>query len=167
MKQLYLMRHAKSDWSGYYVSDFERTLNKRGRKAAPLMGEVLAQMGIAPDLIVASPATRAKMTAEFVAGALGYLAEKIRFAEDIYEASVPELMRIVHALPDDVDKVLIVGHNPAMTGLINTLGDLELENLPTAGVAGFAFDTDRWQDIAPHTGRVLFYEYPKKYKEEH
>jgi len=167
MKELYLMRHAKSDWSGNYVSDFERTLNKRGKKAAPLMGKVLHKMGIVPDLIVSSPATRAKLTAEAVAEALKYPLEKIVFVEAIYEASAKTLLEVVHALPESADRVLLVGHNPGMTDLVNRLGDAALENLPTAGVVGIGFDTDAWQKVQLHAGKVLFFEYPKKYKESH
>jgi phosphohistidine phosphatase len=157
------MRHAKSDWNGYYVSDFERTLNKRGLKAAPLMGEVL-NAKISPDLIVSSPATRAKMTAEAVAQKLGYPQEKIVFVERIYEASAADLLRIIHRLPKDADEVLMVGHNPGMTELINALSeDFRLENLPTAGVVGMAFAVREWSKVAPKQGSVLFYEYPKKY----
>lgn len=159
------MRHAKSDWNGYYVSDFERTLNKRGLRAAPLMGEVLKRL-ISPDLIVASPATRAKMTAELVAEKLDYPKEKIMFVERIYEASPSDLLRIIHRLPSEADEVLMVGHNPGMTELINALGDdVHLDNLPTAGVVGYAFDVQKWSEIAPKRGKLLFFEYPKKYKE--
>ena len=165
MKKLYLMRHAKSDWNGYYVTDFERGLNKRGLKAAPLMGEVLYNMGIRPDLIVSSPATRAKMTAKLVAEQLHYPKEKILFDERIYEAGVAELLEVIHTLPENTDEVLLVGHNPGMTSLINTLGDMGLENLPTAGLVGMAFDLESFMDISPHSGELLFYEYPKKHKE--
>ncbi len=166
MKKLYLMRHAKSDWNGYYVSDFERILNRRGRKAAPLMGEVLSKL-ISPDLIVSSPATRAKLTAEAVAEKLGYSEEKIMFVEHIYEASAAELLRIVHRLPEEAKAVLMVGHNPGMTELINLLGDVRLDNLPTAAVVGFSFDEDIWKAVAPGSGKFLFFEYPKKHREKH
>ncbi len=163
MKKLYLMRHAKSDWSGYYVSDFERTLNKRGKHDAPMMGEILKEK-IAPDLIVSSPAVRAKLTAEAVAEKLGYDPAKIRFEEDIYEASATELLRIVHELPDDAQEVLLIGHNPGLTDLINRFGNVRLDNLPTASLVGFAFDVAHWREIEPGMGDYLFFEYPKKYK---
>ncbi len=163
MKKLYLMRHAKSDWSGYYVSDFERTLNKRGKHDAPMMGEILNEK-ISPDLIVASPATRAKMTAEAVAKKLGYDPEKIRFEENIYEASAADLLYIIHALPDEADEVLLIGHNPGLTDLINRLGNVRLDNLPTASLVGFSFDIDSWKALREGSGEYLFFEYPKKYK---
>ena len=163
MKKLYLMRHAKSDWNGYYVSDFERGLNKRGLHDAPMMGGILKEK-ITPDLIVASPATRAKMTAEAVAEKLGYPSLEIVFEKAIYEASVSDLIEVVRNLPDDADEVLLVGHNPALTELINRLGDVRLDNLPTASLVGFSFETERWREIEPRSGTYLFFEYPKKYK---
>ncbi len=163
MKKLYLMRHAKSDWNGYYVSDFERTLNKRGSKDAPMMGEVLQKL-ISPDLIVSSPATRAKLTAEAVALKLEYPPEEILFVEDIYEASASEILRVVNGLPDNKNEVLLVGHNPGLTDLINYLNSVRLDNLPTAGVVGFSFDVDAWKSVEIGTGTFLFFEYPKKYK---
>ena len=158
------MRHAKSDWNGYYVTDFERGLNKRGQKAAPLMGEVLATKGIHPDLIVSSPATRAKLTAQMVAEKLHYPKEKIMYDERIYEANTEDLMEVVHILPENADEVLLVGHNPGMTAFINMLSDTGLDNLPTAGVVGIAFDVASFMEIAPHSGEVLFYETPKMHK---
>ncbi|HHD83896.1 MAG TPA: histidine phosphatase family protein [Campylobacteraceae bacterium] len=129
------------------------------------MGKVLHKRGIKPDLIVSSPATRAKMTAELVAEKLRYPKEKILYDERNYEAGVAELLEVIHTLPENVDEVLLVGHNPGMTALINTLGDMGLENLPTAGVVGMVFDVESFIDIAPHSGEVLFYDYPKKQKE--
>jgi phosphohistidine phosphatase len=164
MKRLYLMRHAKSDWNGYYVSDFERGLNKRGEKAAPMMGKILKEKNIKPDLIVSSPAKRAKITAEIIADKLGYNADKILFVPKIYEASVLDLFEVLHDLPDDVQSVLLVGHNPAMTGLINQISNVNLDNLPTAAVIGIELPTDNWKSIQPRAGKFLFFEYPKKYQ---
>jgi len=157
------MRHAKSDWSGYYTSDFERTLNKRGLNDAPMMGEVLSKK-ISPDLIVSSPAVRAKMTAETVAEKLGYPKESIRFEKAIYEASASDLIQIIQTLPMNAEEVLLIGHNPGLTDLINRLGDVRLDNLPTAALVGFLFDVEDWQKVEPGSGRYLFFEYPKKYK---
>ncbi len=164
MKKVYLMRHAKSDWSGYYVSDFERDLNKRGEKDAPLMGKVLKDRGINPSLIISSPAKRAKLTAKSVAKEFGYDTKKILFKEEIYEASVQELLDVINSIYDKNDEVLIVGHNPSMTEIINILNSVTLDNLPTAAVVGFSFDVQSFKDVKPKSGKFLFFEYPKKYK---
>ena len=164
MKKLYLMRHAKSDWNGYYISDFERGLNKRGEKAAPLMGSILKEKNITPDLIVSSPANRAKTTAAIVAEKLGYSTDKILFVPKIYEASVLDLFEVIHDLPKEAQSVLLVGHNPALTSLINQISNVNLDNLPTAGIIGIELPTDDWKSIQPKAGKFLFFEYPKKYQ---
>ncbi len=163
-KKVYLMRHAKSDWSGYYVSDFERGLNKRGETHAPLMGKVLKDKEIKVSLIVTSPAKRAKLTAKSVAKELGYETKKILIIEKIYEASAQELLDVINSIDDRYDEVLIVGHNPSMTEIINMLDNVTLDNLPTASVVGFSFRVRSFKDIKPKSGKFLFFEYPKKYK---
>jgi len=162
MKELFILRHAKSSWDDPTLSDFERPLNERGRRDAPMMGEHLAEMGIKPDLIVASPAKRAKKTAKIVAGKLGYDTEKIRWEESIYEASPQALLYLVCALPDDAKRVMLVGHNPGFTMLANMLGDVAIDNIPTAGVVGIAFDAKSWDEACRMKGHTLFFEYPKK-----
>ncbi len=165
MKTLYLHRHAKSDWNGTFGSDFERELNKRGKNDAPLMGEVLQKMKIKPDLIISSPANRAKTTASLVAGKMGYLLGDILYVDKIYEASIQNLLDVIHAIPCDADKVMLFGHNPAFTDMINLLcAEVTLDNLPTSGVIGITFDINSWKDVAPEEGEFLFFEYPKKHK---
>ncbi len=164
MKKVYLMRHAKSDWSGYYVSDFERDLNKRGEKDASLMGKVLKDRDIKPSLIISSPARRAKRTAKSVAKEFGYDTKKILFKEEIYEASVQDFLDVINSIDDKNDEVLIIGHNPSMTEIINILNSVTLDNLPTAAVVGFSFDVQSFKDVKPKSGKFLFFEYPKKYK---
>ena len=162
MKELFLLRHAKSSWDDSDLADFNRPLNHRGKEDAPKMGERLRKMGILPDLIVASPAKRAKKTAKIVAGKLGFDEEKIVWDERIYEASPQTLLYLVCQLPDETKKVMIVGHNPGLTMLANILGDVAIDNIPTAGVVGIAFDAKKWDEACRMKGHTLFFEYPKK-----
>ncbi len=145
------------------MSDFDRPLNKRGEEDAPLMAGVLKQRQVSPDLILSSPANRAKATAKIVAKELAYAPEYIRYQESIYESTVMNIMMLVNALEEQVESCLLIGHNPALTGLINALNHFSLDNLPTAGIVGFAFDM-RWEAIGAGDGALLFYEYPKKHK---
>ena len=87
MKTLYLARHAKSSWKYPDLDDFERPLNKRGRRNAPFMGKILKNLKVTPDLITSSPANRAAMTARIMADIIKYPLEKIRYSENIYEFS--------------------------------------------------------------------------------
>ncbi len=163
MKTLYIMRHAKSSWDDFSISDFDRSLNERGEKEAPLMGKVLKDLEVKPDLILSSPANRAQTTAEIVADVLGYDVEDIHYQKSIYESSLMNLIMMVRELPKDKDSVLLFGHNPALTALINNLCDFSLDNLPTAGVVAIEFEST-WADVSTHSGKKLFFEYPKKHQ---
>ena len=162
MRELFIMRHAKSSWDDPTLSDFDRPLNRRGKEDAPKMGERLAKMGIRPDLIVASPAKRAKKTAKIVAEKLGYDPDTIVWEKSIYEASPQTLLYLVCQLPESAKRVMIVGHNPGLTMLANVLGDVTIDNIPTAGVVGIAFDAKKWDEACRMKGHTLFFEYPKK-----
>jgi phosphohistidine phosphatase len=139
-RRLVLVRHAKSDWPEVY--DHERPLAARGRRTAPAVGTWLRTHDLVPDLVVCSTARRARETWDLVAGTLGGAVE-VRFDEQVYDADVPELLEVVHDLPDTAATVLLVGHNPGFHELALTLagtgeGDA-LERLrgkfPTAAVA--------------------------------
>ncbi|WP_457599595.1 SixA phosphatase family protein, partial [Hydrogenimonas sp.] len=145
MRELFLVRHAKSSWDDPTLSDFERPLNERGKRDAPIMGEHLAKLGVHPDLILSSPAKRAKKSAKIFAEALGYDPERIEYLSSIYEASPQTLLYIVCQLPEKAKRVMLVGHNPSLTLLANQLGDIAIDNIPTAGVVGIAFDTGSWE----------------------
>jgi phosphohistidine phosphatase len=113
MKTLYLVRHAKSSWKYPNLDDFERPLNKRGRKNAPFMGTILKKLKVAPDLLISSPANRAAITARIIAAKINYPLEKIRYRESIYEFSEDALIHVIKQIDDSVNKAMIVGHNPA------------------------------------------------------
>ncbi len=162
-KELYLLRHAKSDWSGIAVSDFDRGLNKRGMRDAPLIGDVLSKKGVLPKLVLSSPAKRAKKTASIICEKIGYSLETIVYEPLIYEASTNRLIDIISKVDDSVSNLMLVGHNPALTYLINYISDLNLDNLPTCSVVGISFEISSWQDFGTKKGDILFYEYPKRY----
>ena len=156
------MRHAKSSWDDFFLSDFDRPLNERGKIAAPLMAKILKEKSLMPDLFLSSPANRAKTTAKIIADGIGFGAENIHYHDSIYESSEFNLLMLIKGLDETVKHCMLVGHNPALTSIINKLSDLTLPNLPTAGVVSIQFDAS-WADITPYSGKALFYEYPKKY----
>lgn len=145
MKTLYILRHAKSSWSTANMADFERPLNERGIKAAPFMGKTMAANDFLPDLILSSPAERARQTALLVRKA-GRMQAEIRYDERIYEASPLRLMEIVSELDNEIESVLLIGHNPGLEGLIKFLTD-KLEPMPTAGLAVVDLKIDDWNAI--------------------
>ena len=164
MKTLYLVRHAKSSWKYPQLDDFERPLNKRGRKNAPFMGSILRELKVLPDLIVSSPANRAAMTARIIAAALDYPLEDIRYSEAIYEFGEKALIDVVKEIEDEVNQAMVVGHNPATNGLANYIGDQSVGNIPTCGVFCVELDIASWSNIKAHCGKLKFFEYPKKHR---
>ncbi|MFW0718486.1 SixA phosphatase family protein [Pedobacter sp. N23S346] len=158
-KQLLLVRHGKSDWGNLDLKDFDRPLNKRGKENAPEMAERLINKGFKFDLIVSSPAKRAKTTAKYFAEA--YKTDQIQFEEAIYEASSKTLLHIINGFKDEVDNVVMFGHNPGFTDLANELSDADLYNIPTAGMVLISFPFDSWAMVSKGTGEMVFFDYPK------
>ncbi len=163
MKTLYLARHAKSSWKYPKLDDFERPLNKRGRKNAPLMGSVLVKLKVAPDLIISSPANRAAMTARVLAAAIDYPLENIQYSEAIYEFSEFALIEVIQQIDDELKAVMLFGHNPGITGLANYVGDQSISNIPTCGVFCAELNISSWADISEQCGKMIFFEFPKKH----
>jgi len=162
MKTLYLIRHAKSDWSNPFLSDFNRPLNKRGEKNAPFMGKILASKKIMPDLIISSPANRAKTTAKKIAKNISYI-QDIVYEETIYEANSVDIENLIKKLDNKYNKIFLVGHNPAFNIFTSSFVDF-YENIPTCGIVELEFNIDNWNDINSKYAKLISFEYPKKYK---
>lgn len=164
MKTLYLVRHAKSSWKYPALDDFERPLNKRGRRNAPFMGRVLKKLRVNPDLVISSPANRAATTARIIADIIDFPLDKIQYSETLYEFNEADLIPVVRQIENSVNKAMLVGHNPAITDLANTIGDTAIHNIPTCGVFGVDLNISSWAKIGEHCGKLKFFEFPKKHK---
>jgi phosphohistidine phosphatase len=160
MKTLLLMRHAKSSWADPALADFARPLNERGQQAAPRMGRFLLKRSLKPELIVSSPAERARQTAALVSNA-AQIAGPTRYDGRIYEASAERLLEVVREIAEPAATVLLVGHNPGLEQLIATLTNVN-ERMPTAALACIAFDLTVWRAVAPRTGRLVWLARPKE-----
>lgn len=160
MKRLYLIRHAKSDWSNPALDDYDRPLNKRGKKNAPKIGEYFNKKGIYPDLIISSPAYRARCTALKIAKKINYI-EAIEFNEHLYEASLRTILEIVNFIKDVNDDVFIIGHNPSLNVLAFYLLGFN-ENIPTSGILQIKFNCNSWREIKKSNAKLVSFEYPKK-----
>ena len=112
MKTIILVRHAKSSWKDTSLDDFDRPLNKRGKRNAPFMGEKLKNRQIVPDLILSSPAKRAKKTATIVAKTIGYPKKKIQYSDNMYHSSARYLLEMVRNQDDESETIMLFGHNP-------------------------------------------------------
>jgi phosphohistidine phosphatase len=160
MRTLYLLRHAKSSWKDETLSDFDRPLKGRGRRAAEQMGQVLAEEKLKSPLVVSSPAVRARETTELVLESAG-LKIKPRFEERIYEADVRTLLVVVQSISDSSDTAIMVGHNPGFENLLSYLtGDNR--HMPTCALAKIEFDTASWSEVSEEeTGRLEMFVTPK------
>ena len=162
MKTLTIVRHAKSSWNEPRLSDRERPLNRRGERDAPVMGKRIADAGIRPSLIVSSPATRAWTTARVIAEQLSYPTEFLQRENQLYLASLHDLLDIVVAQDDGFNSVIIVGHNPGLTDFVNFLSPGLTNNLPTTGVVAVNIDQDHWKLHEQPRIELLMHDYPKK-----
>jgi phosphohistidine phosphatase len=162
MKTLLLLRHAKSSWKDHEVRDFDRPLNQRGLKAAPSMGKLIKKRKLQPDLVLSSPAERARQTTQLVIEAAG-LKTELRYDERIYEATAVRLFDIVTQVDDESNLVMIVGHNPGLEELLEALTG-EARSLPTAALACIELDVEKWNKARAGTGRLEWLAKPKKLK---
>lgn len=166
IKNLIILRHAKSSWNHPGLSDRERPLNARGERDAPFMGAQLKAGGLIPDAIVCSPAVRARSTARAIAGALGYPEDRIVVRDAIYERGRAGLMEVIQALDAAWNRVILIGHNPDLTLLINRLAGEDLPHLPTCGLASIVFEVDDWKHVMDGAGRMTLFDYPKRHARE-
>lgn len=160
MKTIYFIRHAKSNWKEQGISDFDRPLNKRGKKDVPLMANRLKHFNIKPDLILSSPALRAKKTSQIISETLEC---DIGFNSKLYESSVEDYLQILRTLPKDINTLIVVAHNPEITLTCELLTDMILGTIPTSGIVGISCNIDSFEEIGEGCGKVLFFDYPKKH----
>lgn len=163
MKTLYIIRHAKSDWSDPTLEDFDRGLNKRGKKSIPLMGEALRDHDVKPDLIISSTAKRALLTAQGLAKELKYK-KKIAEQGSLYLCEKEQWLETIASIDDKYDSVFIVGHNPEITDLVNSLIDDYIDNVPTLGIISFKLGVDQWTNFDPQKMKMEFFIYPKMFR---
>lgn len=145
MKTLLVLRHAKSSWNEPALDDHERPLNKRGRRDAPRMGELLRESGLMPDVVISSDAVRARLTAEAMAEAAHYTGE-ILLDQQLYLAGPDDILSLLRRVRQNAETVMIVGHNPGLEELVEQLTG-EWHDLPTAALAQIVLPIDRWRDL--------------------
>lgn len=169
MLSLTLFRHAKSSWDDPSLDDFDRCLNERGRRAAPVMGKAIAELGISPDLVLCSTAKRARETFDLAAPGFDCKGAKVLFEDALYLPSAEELLARIRAVPVGPRTILLIGHNPGLHGLAlklvgsgdsKSLSRLE-DKFPTGTVAVFNFPQSSWAAIEPGTGRLESFVAPR------
>ena len=164
MKTLILLRHAKSSWKDESLEDIDRPLNDRGIRATEVIGNYLRKQEIVPDLIISSPATRARQTIDLVLKA-ARLKLNPRFDERIYEASVHRLLEVVSQIEETANTAMLVGHNPGFEELVESLTG-EIKRFPTAGLAGIELDVEKWSKSRAGIGALKWLVTPRKLKRD-
>lgn len=162
MKHLFICRHAKSSWDHPSLPDFDRPLSERGLFDASVMAQRLVDRGIHPDLICASPAERARKTAEIYADAIGYPLAEISFKQRLYSASASRLLTLLQEIAPSVETLMLVGHNPECTQLAKLLGDTTVDEISSGGMVALDLAVSLWSQVNPHCGSLIFFDSPKK-----
>jgi phosphohistidine phosphatase len=161
LKSLLLIRHAKSDWNDPSLDDFDRPLNERGKKDAPLMAQRLVDKKIKIDAILSSPAKRAAKTARVFAEALGKKKDSIIFEEKLYLASVDTFFKVISVVDNTNDCIAVFSHNNGLTDFANQLTDTRIDNIPTCGIFAIKIEGSSWEEIRKAKKEFWFFDYPK------
>jgi phosphohistidine phosphatase len=161
LKTLFLVRHAKSSWDDLSLPDSDRPLNDRGKRDAPRMGDRLAKRKVKIDLILSSPARRATKTARIFADKLDYTLKDIVVDDRLYPGAANDLLEILHGLGNKWDRVMLVGHHPALSKLAHRFSS-DITHMPTCAVAQFTFKAKKWRDVREATLSEAKFDRPKK-----
>ena len=162
MKNLFIIRHAKSDQS-FFGNDFERPLNERGETDASVMANRLLDKKIKIEVLIASPAIRAKKTAEIFAEILKIPATEIIFISALYHAATEVFYEEISKLPDELNTVTLFSHNPGITYFVNNLNTgVQIDNMPTCAIFAVSANIKAWSGFCKAKKDFLFFDYPKK-----
>lgn len=161
MKELLIIRHAKSSWANAFSGDFERPLNDRGHKDAPRMAEKLLARGIAIQAFLSSTANRALTTATYFAEAYGKKKKDILLLPELYHA--PELVfyEVIEQIPSSIQTATIFSHNPGITDFVNSLTNTRIDNMPTCGIFAVKIPIANWSEFMKAEKEFWFFDYPK------
>lgn len=160
-RKLTLVRHAKSSWGDSALRDIERPLNKRGLRDAPRMAAWLASRIDRPDLVLSSPARRAHATADVMAQAFGIAPADIRIEEWIYYRGASDWLTGLQSLSDDIQSVLLVGHNPTISDLASHLVGSGSMFFPTCAVCTLTLPAESWALVGDAPAELIHFGSPK------
>jgi phosphohistidine phosphatase len=161
MKTLILIRHAKSSWANPDQSDFDRPLNDRGRRDAPVMAQRLLEKNYKIDKILYSAAVRTTETMQVFRGVLGIDIKNCLSLNELYHAPVFQLQETVSQINSNWDTVILIGHNPGITDFANTLTNVRTDNMPTCAIFAVRADVQSWSAFQTAQKQFLFFDYPK------
>ena len=165
MKELVLVRHAKSDWGNELLKDVDRHLNERGYRDAYILSKWYGETKPKPDLILSSTGIRALSTALIFARSMEFHMENFQLEKKIYEASLDTLFAVIAKVSDSKNSIMLFGHNPSITNLCNKLSDdLFFDDIPTCGVISYSFNVEKWTEVKPVKGKLNYFQFPKDFK---
>lgn len=161
-KILYLLRHAKSSWTDPSLSDFERPLNKCGVQQISQIAAILTAKEAHPQLIISSPASRAFSTAKPMAVSIG--SDELRISSDnrVYEAKIQSLMYLIREFDENLDNIMLVGHNPGLSHLINTLSRQKVVPLPTCALVQLRLNINHWHELDAECAELISVDIPSR-----
>jgi phosphohistidine phosphatase len=152
IKTLLILPHAKSSWKFPDLADHDRPLNKRGKRDAPKIGNLLKKKELVPDIIISSTAVRAEKTAKMVAKASKYKGD-VALSDSLYAAGPDAYIDVLRNLQNKYNTVLVIGHNPGLEELVKILSGEEHHVMPTCALAHIRLDIQSWSDIVQMTGK--------------
>jgi phosphohistidine phosphatase len=159
-KTLLIVRHGKSTWDYQSVSDIDRPLKDRGIGDAYAAAASILRKSYMPDAMISSPAVRALHTAIIFSRVMGFPPQEIIINQDLYLAGYDQILSVVKSTDDSRRAIMIFGHNPGFTDLVNYLSDLRIDNLPTSGTVALRFSIDKWKDISRKLLKDSYFESP-------
>lgn len=165
-KTVLLFRHAKSDWHASYDHDHNRPLNSRGKRAAQAMGRWLAKTGPLPELILCSTAVRARSTC-ILASRSGTWTENVTFKKELYYAAPQNLLKYLQKTADNLQTVMLIGHQPTWSITAELLSNQKIACFPTASMIRIDLNIETWKNAAAGTGNVVWQQLPKKLPKEY
>ncbi|MGD1846716.1 MAG: histidine phosphatase family protein [Salibacteraceae bacterium] len=160
MKLLYLVKHPKASLNNLQVEDIDRPLKGKGVREAYSLSAYLKAEKVDPQLILSSPANRCWHTSQIIARSLEYSMNRIQLSIDLYKGGKDQLLRTLTGLSDQYDSVMLVGHDPALTNLLNRYSREPYDKLSAGGVVGMKFRTEKWKNLPKSKGKLLFYQRP-------
>lgn len=163
LKQLLIIRHAKSSWDIAAMSDFERGLNERGHSDAPMMAKRLTDRNIGIDLFISSTAKRALTTANYFATQYNRPEEDIQKVDALYHAPPGVFYKVIESVSSEINSLAVFAHNPGITEFVNELTLTQIDDMPTCGIFAIKVNADSWTNFTKSKKEFWFFDYPKKY----
>lgn len=161
MKQLLIIRHAKSSWNNLTLTDFDRPLNDRGNQDAPAMAKRLKKKILTIDVLITSTANRALSTCKYFAKEFDKKPKEIVTKPELYHAGVPIFYEVISNLDNSWNTVAMFSHNPGITEFVNDLTEVKADNMPTCGIFAVGCKVANWKEFYETEKQFLFFDYPK------